>query len=173
VFLLVCGVALAQSPAGPADRRPLRPLTDSEVTRYVAALAELVKLGDDTHGALGADPGKARAFATGLAANQRMQKAIESRGFTLETFVDVHWNTMMAYAALELTKHEGEMAKARKDQGAALEKMRAQMPPEQFEQMKRSMSGMTALFDAYRDVPPGNIALAKKHQAQLDAILKR
>jgi hypothetical protein len=151
----------------------MRVLSDAEMTRYIATLDELVKLSDDSHTALGPDPSQARVFATGLAANQQMQSAIESHGFTLESFVDVHWNTMMAYAALELEKREGEMTKARKEQEAALEQMRAQMPPEQFEQMKRSMAGMTAIFDTYRDVPPANLALVRKHRKQLDTILKR
>ena len=173
MLVLACGVALAESRPQSQDRPPLRALTDAEMTRYIAALDELVKLSDDSRGALGTDPNKAHAFATGLAANQKMQGVLASRGFTSESFVDVHWNTMMAYAALELEKHEGEMAKARKEQAAALEQMRAQMPPEQFEQMKRSMSGMTAIFDAYRDVPPANVALVKKHREQLEAILNR
>jgi hypothetical protein len=41
VLLLVAGAAIAQPPDGP----PLRVLSDTEMTRYIASLGELVALG--------------------------------------------------------------------------------------------------------------------------------
>ncbi len=169
VLLLVAGAAVAQ----PQDGPPLRVLSDTEMTRYVASLGELVALGKEADGAVGSDPKQARALAAGFAQNLRMRQAIESRGFTAESFVDVHWNAMMAYAELEMEKHRGELEKARKEQEAAFESMRSQMPPEQFEKMMQGMKGMSTILDAYRNVPPANVALVKKHKPQLDAILNR
>lgn len=171
-MLLVAGLAGAQTPSMP-EGTP-RELTESEVTRYIAALRELVTLSDALDTQLGSDPSQAASLETGLSYNEEMRAAIESRGFTLESFQDTHWNTMTAYAAIETEKERAGIEKARKEQQAALAEMKARLPPEQYEQMAQAMNaGMQAMFTSYEQVPPANLALLKKHRQEIAAIVNR
>ena len=171
VLLFSAGVARAQLPDG--TKGSPRALDEVELTRYIATLRELVKLGDELGTGLAPDPSGDASLATGMAYSEKMRTAIESRGFTPESFADVHWNTMMAYMAIELEGQQAELEKAREEQQAALEAMKEQLSPEQFEQLKKSMAGAQSVFDAYEQVPPGNVALVKKHRAEIAAIVGR
>jgi hypothetical protein len=178
-IFFACAVAAsagAQQPvfgAGAEDLPPIRVISDGEMGRYVAALEEIVPLGMEAMLNLGADPTQLKAMAAGAITNQQMLSVIERKGFDPQSFTSVHWNAMMAYAALELEPRRAELEKARREQAAAMEAMKAQLSPAQFEQMKKSMAGATAMLDRFRDVPPANVALAMKYRAQLDSILER
>lgn len=167
--LLLAGSAFAQGAAGSDPQ--LRVLSESELTRYIAAMRELTTLGDEVSAGLGSDPSESLSWAAGIAHEGKVKQAIESKGFTPDSFVDVHWNTMMAYVAAEMQGRKAEMEAARKQQQAALEAMKAQLSPEQVEQMMQGMTGMQAMFEAYEAVPPANISLVNKHQQELAAAL--
>jgi hypothetical protein len=165
--------ASAQPAAGPANHPPPKDLTDDEMTRYVAALDDMVALGVDAEKELGTSASDTRQAMVSLAYSEKAQQIIEAHAFTPESFATVHWNAMAAYASLEMQGHQAEMETARKQQAAAMESLRGQMSPEQHQQMMQSMAGAQTMMKAYQDVPPGNLALVRKHRKQLEMILKR
>jgi len=173
-FALCAALGAPSSAPGQASAYPdMRVLADSEMGPYLKTLEQLVELGLDAQPDVAA---QGMRGATGSAAlvgyTARMQSALASQNFTLESFSEVHWSAMMAYGALELEKHGVEMEQARAEQQAQLEAMRAQMSPEQFAMIEQTMAGGMAMMNPFGEVPPENLALIRKYRSQLDAILK-
>ena len=170
VAMVVASGALAETPVGSGGTP--RVLSEKELTRYIGALGDVMTVSREAEASLSANPSDAQSLAQGIAHNEKLKAAIESHGFTAESFTDVHWNAMMAYAALEMKGKEAELAEARRQQAAALENMKDKLPPEQYQQMVRGMSALTQMFDAYENVPPENVALVEKHRPNLQAIIE-
>jgi hypothetical protein len=161
--------AQAQQPFGgfdPKDMPPKRVVSESEMNRYLKAIDRLVELGDES--GFKGDPSKAGE----LRYNDAMRSAVYANGFDEKSFTDVHWNVMMGYMAAEMQARQPEVDAAKKRQMAEMEKMRAHMSPQQYEQMMKGMSQMLGVTGMWDDAPPENVALVKKHKAELDRILK-
>ena len=165
--------AQSESRSRPGDRPAIQNLSEGEMTGYLKALRELVALGEGAETRLGANPSEAHQLAAGMQYSEEMKAAITSNGLTPESFGSVHHNAMMAYAALQMGERSAEMEAAQKQQAEAMEAMRAQMPPEQYEQIVKQMAGAQTLMQAYRDVPPSNVALVRKYRAEIESILDR
>jgi hypothetical protein len=80
---------------------------------------------------------------------------------------------MMGYLAFELQEKQPELDALRKKQEAEMEKLQQYMTPEQLEDVKKNASPLAGLLAFYEDVPPENVALAGRHKARLDRVLKR
>ena len=175
LVLLVSIVASAAGAADPANPMPEAPemkiLTDDEVKRYVATLGDIVATGIEAEKELGLGAAGSESTLQGLEYSQKMQGIIERHGFDPESFSSVHGNVMLAYAALEMARHQPEIEEARKQQAAQMAQMKAQLSPAQYEAMMQGMAGMNAMVDVYQDVPPVNKKLVEKYRAQLDKIL--
>ena len=141
-----------------------RVVSESEMGRYLKSIEKLVALGAEAQ--LEADPGQRWVYS------DPMVRAITDNGFDEVSFTQVHWNVMMGYMALEMEAHQPDIDRARQKQAVEMEKMREHMSPEQFEQMKKSLSGVLEMANLYSDVPPENIALVKRHKAELDKLWK-
>jgi hypothetical protein len=156
--------ALAQ--AWPQDAPPKRVVSEDEMTRYLAALDELIEIGEESK--LQNDPRKPSRDLS-----EPMVRAIEEQGFDVRAFSEVHWNMMMGYLTYELKEKQPELDALRQKQEADLEKMRQYMTPEQFEETKKHQLPLAGLLAFYQDVPPENVMLAGRHKAQLEKVLKR
>jgi len=162
--------ALAQS-ASPPPGRQMVILNDDQMERYLKVLEQLVALGDEAEPMLAsAARGGLSDSATAMRYNARMQQAIDSGGFTLASFSEVHWSAMMAYGASELNEHRAELEAAQQQQQAQLEAMKAQLPPEQYEQMMRAMSSLTGM-GPLGEVPEANRALVAKYRTRIAALV--
>jgi hypothetical protein len=151
----------------------MRPLSGGEMERYLKVLDQLVEFGLDAQPMIESVGGGGVAGQAAAAQySSRMQSAIESGGFTLESFSEVHWNAMMAYSAAELEKQRPEIEQAQREQAAQLEAMKAQLPPEQYQQMVQAMGAM-ANFGPFANVPPENLALIGRYRSQLEEIIAK
>lgn len=167
--LLAPSSSLAQA----ANARTMRALSGGEVERYLDVFDKLVDFGPEAQPMVeSAGQGGLGGQAAALQYTTRMQSVIESGGFTLESFSEVHWNAMMAYAAAELEKNRPEMEQARRDTEAQLQAMKGQLTPEQFQQMTQAM-GALGNIGPLGNVPPENIALIEQYRSRLEAIIEK
>lgn len=170
-ILLAAGVATGagaeSAPSAPSGRAMVT-LEDAETGRYLDVLEELVALGLEAKptlsGGAAASPSELTAYT------DRMQRAIESGGFTFERFSEVHWSAMMAYAALELDGQRAEIEAAQAQQKAQLEAMRGSMSEAQYRQMMQAM-GAIANMGPLSEIPDGNRETVAKYRARIDALV--
>ena len=175
-WLCLSGSALAQGQPGmpQADvNKGLAPeveekmdLTDAQVKGFLDAADELRKAGEFAV-AGGKSPANPTQFVKGLPTSQEALAIIQKNGFKdITEFQRVGYNAAVAYNVVRQGGKEAVKARLDKfepQQKATLEKLRAQLKPEQFallvDQAARSLQATKAM----QDVPDGNVELMKKY----------
>lgn len=172
---LGCGVALGQT-AAPAGVHPgaageyTQPmtLTDAKLGGFFDAMDEFRALGNKT---AGGDPSRPEAFARALGVSNESDAILRKHGFAdLGEFQRVAYNASMAYGVLEKGGKEAVRKKleaAKADQARAMEKMRAQLSPEQMMMISGQMEAGMAMAGKMQDVPDENLELMKKYRERM------
>jgi hypothetical protein len=151
---------------GPAGTLQAVTLSESDVEHFIAAAKELNTLGVETNADLGEDPSKARSYLEGLQASAEAMAILRKHTFDGPRFQQVATSVMMAFAAEEMKKTDVDMK-------ANLEQMKAQLPKEQYEQMKKMTEAASANMEAIANQPQSNIDLVAKYRDQIDALGKK
>jgi len=103
------------------------------------------------------------ASLAAVRSNPKAMAILNRHGYTPEEFQVIMMNAMAAFGASQMDQHQREMAAAMEQ----LEALKGQLPPGQYERMRSQVLGMNA---AFARVPPGNVQLAKKYEAEFLAI---
>lgn len=150
--------------ATPEQLPDLVKLTDKDIEGFVAASTRLRKLGLDEEAETKEE---ADTMAEALANNKEALAIIKDQGFTPERFQSVAYSIGMALAADEIKKTPAEIAALRTQQEQQLDQMKAQLPPEQYEHLKKQMAMANRMADQLGKLPPGNVELVRKHKAEI------
>jgi hypothetical protein len=143
-------------------------LTEGDVTGFISAATELRRLGVETE----MGESDVRNLAVGLRKNREAMAILERNGFDSDRFVQVTYSIGLALGALEMKAKEGEITKSREEQERMLESMKAQMPAEQYEMMRKQMEVGAAMYEQFQDQPEQNLQLVEKYRAQIEATSK-
>jgi hypothetical protein len=150
--------------ADPSRLPDLVKLTEKDVTGFIAASTKLRKLGLDEEAETQEE---AETMAAELSRNKQALAIIDEHGFTPERFQSVAYSIGMALAADEIKKTPEEIKAMRAQQEQQLAQMKAQLPPEQYEQMKAQLAMANHMADQLQKLPPGNVELVRKHAAAI------
>lgn len=163
--------AAVQQPQVPAAITQPMALTDAKVEGFFAAMKDLEALGADANANVGADPSRPQAFAQGLQVSSEGMAILQKHGFEDVTeFQRVGFNAAMAHSVLEQggkAAVDAKLKKADADQAKALEKLKQQVSPEQYEMMKGHIGGAMNTAKIMQDVPEGNVELMTKYSEQM------
>jgi hypothetical protein len=174
VLALVAVVAqpvLAEAPQS-ATTPQVRPLNDEEFTRYMKALDSVMTIRSDAEKQRLADPEKGRDDVA-AALMEQARDAMESNGFTNESFNTVHWNVMQAFAQLEIQANAKDVEATLVQQRVELAAAKGTIPEEQFALASKRLEHTEALLRGFGGVPDENIALVRKNLANLKATFER
>ena len=161
-----------QPPAPPARAAVAKPqqlpdlvkLSEKDIKGFIAASEKLRKLGLDEEAET---PEEAESMAQALSVNKDALVIIKEHGFTPERFQSVAYSIGMALAADEIKKTPEEIEAMRAQQEQGLAQMKAQVPPEQYEQMKQQLEIANQMADQLQKLPPGNVELVRQHKAAI------
>ncbi len=153
-----------------ANQPPIRDLSEGEVNRYIDTLRALAKAGVDAEKNLGTDPSQLTKASAAQHYSSEILGVLESHGLDQQSFSDIHWNMISAWAALEINKNKKKMDQSRAKQEASMAAMKSHLSPEQYRAMMEGMKSMNAYMDAYENIPEENLELARKNRGVLDEI---
>ncbi len=158
----------AATPGATAALATMNPITlsESDVEHFVAALEDLQRVGVRQEKRLGADPSDARQMAEGLRGSAEAMAVLERHGFDLVRFQTVGYSIGLAAAAAESGRSAGSMDSA----VANLEKMKGQLPKEQYEAMAASLKSAGAIVEDLSKQPAGNVDLYRRYRERLERI---
>ncbi|MEO0972480.1 MAG: hypothetical protein AAFX85_05235 [Pseudomonadota bacterium] len=165
LFTLVLGMHLSCAQADEAAMEAVLPelvtLTDKDVTQFIKAANELMRLGVELDG----EPWDS-SFADRLAGQGKAMDVLRSSGFTPERLHQVGYSVGMAMLVVS-----GDAAEMKQEM-AQMEQMKSQMTPEQWAMASASMGPALTMMKQLDDQPPGNLAVVKKHQEALDKLMR-
>lgn len=159
-------------PGTMAASQEVREISESELTRYFAVIKELRALGSATDAKLGDDPSEMQGMFVGMEATGKFGEILARNGFTHSSFTAVHYNVIQAYGAIQIDERQSEIEASKSKQAAALEQMKGKVSAEQLEMMKQATGQANQMLDAYRDVPPKNKELMRRHRAEFEAVMR-
>lgn len=158
-------VADAAALAAPSFESVL--LSASDVEHFIAATKEFQALGMRIEKNLGGNPSAPAEVVQGLSANADAMAILKRHGFDVVRYQQVGMSVMMSAAALEMERSSGGT-----DPMAEIEKMKAQLPPEQYEAMKKMTETSMSAMQSVKSQPEGNLVLARKYRDQIEALGK-
>ncbi len=139
-------------------------LSESDVEHFVAALEDLQRAGVRHESRLGSDPSEARQMAEGLRGSSEALAIIQKHGFDLARFQTVGYSLGLAAAASEAAGSAPKMDSAL----ANLEKMKGQLPKEQYDAMVASLKATGGIVEDLQKQPAGNVELYKRYRERLE-----
>jgi len=141
-------------------------LTDAQVKGFLDASDELRKVGETANKG-NKSAGDAKQLAKGLATNEEALAIIKKNGFKdITEFQRVGYNAAMAYNVVRQGGKDAVKARldnAEAQQKVTLERLRAQLKPEQFALLQAQAAKSLQTARAMQDVPEGNVELMKKY----------
>ena len=180
--ILLATIALVAAVAPPvfaADGAPsattpqARTLESDEFARYMLALDSVMAVRADAEKEFLADPAKGQDATAAAALMKKATAAMESNGFTNESFNLVHWNVMQAFAQLEIQANsedvEATLVMQREELAAAKDKL----PADQYDVAAKRLERTEALLKGFGGVPAKNIDLVRTNLADLKATFER
>jgi hypothetical protein len=167
--LLTSAVAAQDAPSSPPAEPPAQPrmepvtLTADMVERFIAAATELKALALESAVDGQLDPNDPAQMANLMQAGSQAMQIMSKNGFDMMNFQQVAYSVTMAAGAAQMDVNQAEVDMLRQQ----LEAMKSQMPPEQYEQARKGLTGMDSI---YSEQPPENIALVKNYMDELIAL---
>jgi hypothetical protein len=149
-------------PPAPAQMEPVI-LTPDMIERFIAAATELKTLGLEAAADGQLDPNDPAQMANLMQAGSQAMQIMSKNGFDMMNFQQVAYSVTMAAGAAQIDVNQAEVDMLRQQ----LEAMKSQMPPEQYEQARKGLTGMDSI---YSEQPPENIALVKNYMDELIAL---
>lgn len=135
------------------------PLDQDTIDRYVATAKDLKALGAEVDAEMDESSTDLGRAATALTYNRAWEGKLADHGFTWERFMKVHTTVIGALMASEMESKRAEMEKS-------LAEAKANLPPEQYEMMKKSMESSFGMFG---NATPENRALVEKNAGKIKA----
>ncbi len=173
------GIVVAQVPPDAANdmNKGLPPevqekmdLTDAQVKGFFDAADELRAAGASAAGSKQA--GSPTQFAKAFATSEEAVAIIKKHGFKDTTeFQRVGFNAAMAYGVLKQGGKEAANArieKAQARQKETLDRLKAQLKPEQYKLLEAQISSSLKTAKSMQDVPEGNVEVMKKYQDRME-----
>lgn len=143
-------------------------LTESDVEHFVAALEDLQRAGVRHEARLGSEPSEARQLAEGLRGSSEAMSILQKHGFDLARFQVVSYSVALAGAAAEAEGSAPKMDEAL----ANLEKMKGQLPKEQYDAMLAGLKASSGVVEDLQKQPEGNVELYKRYRERIERIGK-
>jgi hypothetical protein len=151
----------------------VRPLDGDEFARYMKALDSVMTIRSDAEKQFLADPEKGRDASVAAALMEQARDAMESNGFTNESFNTIHWNVMQAFAQLEIQANAKDVEATLTQQRQELAAAKGTIPEEQFAVAAKRLEHTEALLKGFGGVPDENIALVRENIVNLKATFER
>jgi hypothetical protein len=150
-------------------------LTDAQVKGFFDAADELRAAGVTAAG--NKEAGNPAQFARAFATSEQAVAIIKKHGFKDPTeFQRVGFNAAMAYGVVKQGGREAvneRIEKAQARQQETLERLKAQLKPEQYELLEAQISSSLKTAKTMQDVPEGNLELMKKYQGRMENLGKK
>lgn len=159
--------AAAQAIGSIASMEPLA-LAESDVEHFVAALEELHHAGLERESRLGTAPSEANQMFEGLSASAEAMGILRKHGFDLSRFQYVGYTVALALAADDAASSAPQVDEAI----AQVEKMKGQIPKEQYDAMLAAAKGASGIVQDLRAQPQGNVDLVRRFRERLEKIGK-
>jgi hypothetical protein len=149
-------------------------LTDAQVKGFFDAAEELRDAGEGASADVSTEPTK---FAKGLAMGDESLAIIKKHGFkdTIE-FQRVGFNAAMAYNVLQQGGKEAvekKIAKTEARQKETMDRLRAQLSPDQVKLLEGQVTAAMATARNMQDVPESNVELMKKYGDRMKGLGKK
>ena len=174
VLLTVSAPALAEAgPAALAATPQLRALEGEEFERYLKALESVMALRASAERDFVENPERAQDAKVAGEYMKKAKDAMESHGFTNESFNTVHWNVMQAFAQLEIQANAEDVRATIELHREQLEDNVDALSPEQIEVAKKRIAQTEALLQGFGGVPEENLTLVETHMASLKATFEK
>ena len=144
--------------------------------RRVHPLPQGPRLHDDhSHERRRAVPREPRERDANVAASYMKQAkhAMESNGFTNESFNTVHWNVMQAFAQLEIQANADDVRETLSQQREELAAAKGQIPDEEYTVATKRLENTEAMLNSLGGVPNENIELVRNNLANLKSTFER
>jgi hypothetical protein len=154
-------------------------LTEAQVQKFLKvfpAFAQWIKKNSKAMAQV-AEKSNALQVITAARLAEDHQRFFKKQGWTYEEFCITAQNVLMAYAALETQEGLGKGEKDFEAQKAMAEiQKNPDLTPEQkqlmLQQIKQAEESMKTARGAFKDVPPANLALARKYHEAIARVLK-
>lgn len=159
--------AAMQAVGSMASMQPVT-LSESDVEHFVAALEDLNRAGVRHESRLGADPSEATQLAEGLRGSAEALGILQKHGFDLPRFQVVSYTVALAIAAEDADGSAPNVDEAI----AEVEKMKGQLPREQYEAMLAAAKSASGIVQDLQAQPAGNVALVKRFRERIERIGK-
>lgn len=174
---LALAICLAQT--GYAERPEstatpkMQTLSNDEFGRYLKALDSLMGIRMRAEEELRADPTKRADAATQAGLVTQSRSAMESNGFTAESFQSVHWNVMQAFAQVEIQSNADDVLETIRQQREDLAQAKEQISEAEHQQLLARIDNTQALLEGRGGVPEQNVVLIRSNLAALKATFNR
>ncbi len=163
---------LAEGPPS-ATTPQARPLENDEFTRYLKALDSMMTIRTSAEEQFLANPEKGRDANVAASYMKQAKHAMESNGFTNESFNTVHWNVMQAFAQLEIQANADDVRETLSQQREELAAAKGQIPDEEYTVATRRLENTEAMLNGLGGVPNENIELVRNNLANLKSTFER
>lgn len=143
-------------------------LTESDVEHFVGALEELQATGLRYESRLGSDPSDATSLAEGFRGSAEAMAILRKHGFDVPRFQVVSYSVALAMVADQAAASAPEVNEA----VAQVEKMKGQIPKEQYDAMLAGAQSAAALSQDMQKQPAGNVDVVKPFRERLERLGK-